>query len=443
MLRRLWRGWRGQAPTDPEADFRRAMGHFECGQFDLAIVLLEPLAERLPVFPEACNLLGLLIAREQARFEEGAMLVRRAITAKPALREARANLGWILTELGEFNEGIQCLDDLLQESPDDHEVRLMRATANLKRGVFRKGWRDYEARHHSPTAIANPYPYPLWDGRPAPQSTLLVVAEQGVGDQIMFASCLGEARKRVGGMLVECHPHLVPLLRRAFPGDRIGARPEGRGIPGWGDEGKIDLQIAIGSLPQIFRNDWEEYPRHAGYIAADPERVLYWHGRLRELGPGLKVGLSWRGGTVGTRRSLRSIEPGTLAPLLRQPVHFINLQYGSSEPDISAFGAIKDAKFVHWPDALGSFDETAALVVALDLVISVCTAIIHLAGALGRPVWILTPATPEWRYLSTGTVLPWYPSARLFRQKRAFEWDEVVERAALALTEHRLYMSPK
>jgi tetratricopeptide (TPR) repeat protein len=431
---------RRQAPSDPYAQFQRALAHFARGQFDLSIALLEPLEKVLPVYAEACNLLGLLIAREQGRFDEGAVLVRRALAARPALHEARANLGWILTELGEFNEGMQCLDDLLQESPDNHEVRLMRATANLKHGFFSKGWRDYEARHHSSTAIANPYPYPLWNGSPAPQATLLVVAEQGVGDQIMFASCLGEARVRVGGMLIESHPHLVPLLRRAFPGDRIGTRSEGRAPPDWAGGGKIDMQIPIGSLPQFFRNNLEEFPRHTGYFAADPERVLYWSGRLQELGPGLKVGLSWRGGTVGTRRSLRSIQPEVLAPLLRQPVHFINLQYGSSEPDISAFGAIKDAKFVHWPDALDNFDETAALVVALDLVISVCTAVIHLAGALGRPVWILTPASPEWRYLSAGSTLPWYPSVRLFRQRNAFEWDEVVERVALALTEHRLPM---
>lgn len=443
MLRRLWRGLRRKAPSDPEADFRRALAYFKRGQFDMSIALLEPLVERLPIHAEACNLLALLIAREQARFEEGAVLARRAIAAKPALHEAQANLGWILTELGQFNAGMQCLDTLLEEFPDDHEVRLMRATANLKQGFFEAGWCDYGARHHSATAVASPYHFPLWDGSPSPKSTLLVVAEQGVGDQIMFASCLGDARARVGSMLVECHPHLVPLLQRTFPGDKIGTRAEGHSSPGWVEAGNIDLQIPIGSLPQFFRNAGEDFPRHTGYLAADPERVLYWSERLRELGPGLKVGLSWRGGTAGTRRPLRSIEPESLAPLLQQPVHFINLQYGSTQTDRRAFDALRDAKFVHWADALDSFDETAALVVALDLVISVCTTVIHLAGALGRPVWILTPASPEWRYLSAGTTLPWYPSARLFRQKRAFEWGEVIDRVTLALPEHRSRVSHK
>ena len=388
-------------------------------------------------------MLGLVLAREQARFEEGAALVRCAIEANPALREARANLGWILTELGEMDEGMQCLDSLLDEFPQDHEARLMRATANLKYGRFAAGWRDFEARHHSVTAIANPYRYPVWDGSRQVQSTLLVIAEQGIGDQIMFASCLGHARSLVGRILIECHPYLVPLLQRAFPLDQIGSRAGGQSPPKWATAPKIDLQLPIGSLPQFFRNTPEDFPRHAGYLSADPARVRYWSERLKALGPGLKVGLSWRGGTVNSRRSLRSIEPQSLVPLLQQPVHFINLQYDSSEADRAALGAVKDARFVHWSEALDGYDETAALVVALDLVISVCTAVIHLTGALGRPVWILTPATPEWRYLGAGATLPWYPSARLIRQKCAFEWAEVVERAAFELSDYRSRRSNK
>lgn len=443
MLRRLWRGLRPQMPADPEVDFRRAVVHFEHRHFDMVIALLEPLVERLPVHAAACNLLGLVIAREQARLEDGIALIRRAIEANPSLLEARANLGWLLTELGEVDEGMRCLNRLLTDFPGDHEVRLMRATANLKRGLFAAGWPDYEARHHSTTAVASPYPYPLWDGSPNAQSTLLVIAEQGVGDQIMFASCLADARMHVGRMLIECHAHLVPLLQRAFPSDKVGTRTLGQPIPDWAGTQKIDFQLPIGSLPQFFRTKSGDFPRHAGYLGADPARVRYWSERLRALGPGMKVGLSWRGGTAGTRRTLRSIEPESMAALLRQPVHFINLQYASSEADRAVFGALKDARFVHWADALDSYDETAALVVALDLVISVCTAVIHLAGALGRPVWILTPLTPEWRYLGSGTMLPWYPSGRLFRQEHAFDWDEVVDRAALELTDYRTRMSNK
>ena len=127
-----------------------------------------------------------------------------------------------------------------------------------------------------------------------------------------------------------------------------------------------------------------------------------------------------------------------IEPLFGAGGSFINLQYGTTEAELLAFARLKakGANFIHWPDALESYEETAALVVALDLVISVCTAVIHLAGALGQQVWILVPSAPEWRYLASGEVLPWYPSARLFRQKEPFAWDEVLERVARELDAH-------
>lgn len=390
------------------------------------IALLEAVVDRSPRHAAACNMLGLVLARERGRFEEGAHYLRCAVEANPALYEARSNLGWVLTELGQLDEGLQCLDALLAEFPGHHEARLMRATANLKNGRFAAGWGDYDARHHSATAIASPYAYPVWDGSRQAQASLLVTAEQGVGDQIMFASCLAQARGRVGRILVECHPHLVPLLRRVFPSDRVGVRGAEPSPPAWTAGSNIDLQIPIGSLPRFFRNTPADFPQHGGYLFADPVRVRYWRERLDALGPGVKVGLSWRGGTVNSRRSLRSIDPAELSRLLEHPGYFVNLQYGSSGPDLQAFGRLVGSRFVHWPEALDNYDETAALVVALDLVVSVCTAVIHLAGALGRPVWVLTPASPEWRYMQAGPGMPWYPSARLFRQRHAFEWESVL-----------------
>jgi tetratricopeptide (TPR) repeat protein len=424
---------RPAAPSDPEMDFKRALGHYARRQFDAVIVLLESVVERAPAHAGALNMLGLVLARERARFDEGAAYLRRAVEASPHLREARSNLGWVLTEMGELDEGLRCLNSLLAEFPEDHDARLMRATANLKYGRFAEGWRDYDARHHSESAIANPYDFPLWDGSVQAGSTLLVTAEQGVGDQIMFASCLAEARARVGRLLIECHPHLVPLLQRAFPFDKVGTRVAEASLPPWVADARINLQIPFGSLPQYFRNKAADFPRHAGYLRANPARVQYWKGRLDALRPGLKVGLSWRGGTANSRRSLRSIEPEGLTPMFQQPACFVNLQYGSTEADIAVFRELAGARFVHWPEALDDYDETAALVVALDLVVSVCTAVIHLAGALGQPVWVLAPAIPEWRYLSSGSVLPWYPSARLFRQQRVFAWDDVVADATREL----------
>jgi tetratricopeptide (TPR) repeat protein len=434
MLRRLWRGWRGESAKDPDADFLRARHHFESRQYDLVVAVLESVTARNPVHAEALNMLGLVLAREFGRFAEGAVLVRRAVEVMPAFREAQANLGWMLTELGNVDEGIVCLDRLLEVDPDDHEARLMRSTALLKAGRFAEGWPDYESRNQSVTALASPYEFPVWNGESNASVTLLVTAEQGIGDQIMFSSCLRDARPRVGSLLIECHPYLVPLLQRAFPRDRVGVRDRDGKLPEWAGGADVDAQLPMGSLPGLFRNDINSFPRHTGYLRANPDRVKFWEGRLQSLGPGLKAGLSWKGGTVISRRSLRSLAPEMLSPLLSKPGFFINLQYGSTEAELAEFAGLGGAgKFVHWPYALESYEETAALIVALDLVISVCTAVIHLAGALGRPVWILTPSAPEWRYLGAGETLPWYPSARLFRQEEPFLWTEVLERVAVEL----------
>ncbi len=413
--------------ADPDADFLRAKHHFEKRQYDMVVALLESVTARAPAHAQALNMLGLVLARECGRFEEGAALVRRAIEVMPSFREARANLGWILTEMGRVDEGIACLDRLLEADAGDHEARLMRAVAKLKAGRFAAGWSDYESRHQSVTAMPNPYRFPVWGGASNACTTLLVIAEQGIGDQIMFASCLGDARPLVGRMLIECHPYLVPILQRAFPLDRVGSRA-GEGRPDWASGERVDAQLPMGSLPRLFRKSINDFPRHGGYLKADPVRVEYWRARLQALGPGVKAGISWKGGTVTSRRSLRSLEPEMFAPLWAGPGYFVNLQYGSTESELVAFARLRGASFIHWPEALENYEETAALVVALDLVVSVCTAVIHLAGALGRPVWILTPSAPEWRYLGAGESLPWYPSARLFRQREAFVWGEVIER---------------
>ncbi len=195
----------------------------------------------------------------------------------------------------------------------------------------------------------------------------------------------------------------------------------------------IDFHVTAGSVPRQFRRSADAFPRHNGYLRPDPGRVQYWRQRLAELGPGPKVGISWRGGMPSTSRGLRSIDLPVWAPLLRSPsIHFVSLQYGDTASELDRL-LCDDGIPVHsWREPIDDLDETAALVCALDLVVSVCTAVIHLSGALGRPVWILVPSSAEWRYGAAGEAMPWYPSARLFRQRTAGQWEPVlhdVERA--------------
>lgn len=418
-------------PGHPDAAYALALWHHGRGEYDEALELLHPLADLHPIQRDACNLLGLILARELGRFEEGERLLRRALEPDPRWPVALSNLGWILMEKGDYARGLELLDAVLARDPDDQETRLARGYMKLKHGDFDGGWRDFEARHHSRFALARVTGFERWDGAPMPDRTLLISAEQGLGDQIMFASCFGDAIARSGRCIIECNPKLLRLFQRSFPGAAVipepavaesGARPV--------QVQTVDRQIPMGSLPGLFRRREEEFPRHAGYLRAAPERVVYWRARLDELGPGPKIGVSWRGGIATTRRHLRSFAPEEFLPVLRQPARFISLQYGDCNDELSALARGHGVVLPHWQDALDDYDETAALVCALDLVLSVCTAVIHLAGALGRPVWVLVPAIAEWRYLDHGEALPWYPSARLFRQAAPGPWRDLIATVA-------------
>jgi len=184
-----------------------------------------------------------------------------------------------------------------------------------------------------------------------------------------------------------------------------------------------------------------DFPQHTGYLKADPERVTKWRKKLAELGPGMKVGISWRGGTHNTRSPLRSIALERWDAIFSIPgVCFVNLQYtGEAESEINALAEMRGNRVAYWPEAIADYEETAALVSALDLTLSVCTAVVHLAGALGRPVWVMAPYSPEWRYGRSGDTMPWYPTARILRQERFGEWDTVLEAVAARL--HKLSRS--
>ena len=177
-----------------------------------------------------------------------------------------------------------------------------------------------------------------------------------------------------------------------------------------------DYHVPMSGLGEFLRGSAAAFPAHAGYLAANPSRRLHWRTRLTALGPGLRVGISWRGGTDRTDRRLRSIPLEQWQPILRLPgVRFVSLQYGDCRQEVEAMRA-KGVSIVHWQEPVDDLDECAALLCELDLVVSVTTTVIHLAGALARPVWVLVPARPGWRYLLEGERLPWYPSARLWRQ---------------------------
>ena len=409
--------------------------HLSRERYDDAVGLLERAVELDPLNIPAQNNLGYTYVKLEQYDRALEVFSRLCRDTHRSLLWPRLNLGNALDHTGRVDEAEEIYDRILEVEPHNFAARWNRAHNLLARGEFARGWREYEYRFQV-EGVWHPrlVPFPPWKGEPLAGKTLLISAEQGLGDQIMFSSCLKEVAAQAERVILECDHRLAALLQRSFPEVRvIGSRHEL--IPPWlRDVGTPDYHVPAGSLPGRFRNTPADFPRHNGYLVADPDKVAHWRNRLDALGPGLKIGLSWRGGTSGTRRLLRSLTLHDLLPMLRiSGCRFVSLQYGDVAQELEEFRAESGFEVSHWQDAIDDYDETAALVTALDMTVSVCTAVIHLNGALGKTVWIMVPYVAEWRYGRSGEGMPWYPSARLFRQDERGEWEPVLAEVTAAL----------
>jgi tetratricopeptide (TPR) repeat protein len=336
----------------------------------------------------------------------------------------RLNVGAIHQHLAHFDEAHAILSNLVSERPGDHVARWYLCQLDLLQGRWSEGWANYRARFASGASPYRPMPYQPWAGQPLADEPLLVLADEGLGDEIMFASCLPDLRSRVAHCIVECEPRLRRLFERSFPDIHFVATQRENSTNWLAGLPEPRMQVCAGDLPAYFRASDAAFPKHDGYLQADPERVAYWRARLREtLGDKPAIGISWRGGAVGTRTRARSIDSADWAPILAVPdVGFVNLQYGQYQSERARLESEHGVAIHDFPEAIADYDETAALVAALDLVVTVCTAVVHLTGALGKPAWILTPLSPGWRYTADRTSMPWYPSTRIFRQEAFGDW---------------------
>lgn len=413
-----------------------------------------------------CNL-G-LACRDLEQLDEAEAALRRAVAIDPQPSTAWLNLGMVLQDLGRLDEALDALqraEDRAAEDPDlkaalsalwlrrgdaaaaqraaeeglqidsgHADLRLALAHAQLAQGNFGDGWRNYEARLRSNASPQRRFAFPQWGGEDLAGKSVLVYREQGLGDEIMFASCLGELVRSGARCLVDCDPRLRPLLRRSFPDVEVVEDIDALELGHVTGGRTIDACLPIGSLPSIFRTSRAAFEPARAYLLADARKASRWRERLATLGPGRTIGIAWRGGLYKTGRALRSLALDELLPLFRlQGVHWINLQHRDEGAERERMEREHGVQLTTWNEALQDLDETAALVSELDLVVTVCSSIVHLAGALGRPVWTLTPAAPAWRYFLAGDSLPWYPAVRLFRQRASGDWPPVVDDIAAAL----------
>ncbi len=360
---------------------------------------------------------------------------RKALTYRADRPDIHVTLGSALFALGKTDEAVAAYQCALDVYPDFPDAQFHMGLIHLMRGEYRAGWQGFEQRfRRAKNKIMRPC-LPPWDGSSLQGRNLLVMREQGLGDEIMFSSCYQQVVNAAQHCVFECDPRLQQLFTRSFPGGVFYPLADLHTTAQTDPGITIDARIYAGSLPYHLRGSASDFPVHQGYLKPDPERVAHWRTQLSSLGAGLKVGISWRGGTVFTHRERRTLSLQALLPVLSVPgVHWVNLQYGKRADEIAELKSGGDIVIVDWPEAIdGSYDETAALVSALDLVISVCTSVVHLTGALGKSVWVMTALVPEWRYGLGGSSMLWYPAARLFRQTAQGVWDPVIGSVEQAL----------
>lgn len=423
---------------------------FAPGRFDLLIRLFRTLG-RLGMHPEALRIAEraiiengenhhtwhlLAISRYGVADMQGAVeACQKALLHDAGRPEAHVTLGSAFFALGRVADATAAYQCALAIDPDFPDARFHIGLIRLMTGEYREGWQGFEQRFRRGKSRATRPCLPPWDGTSLRGRNVLIMREQGLGDEIMFSSCYPQLISQARRCFIECDPRLEKLFARSFP-EAAFCPLENLETTVQTDPGAaIDVRVYAGSLPQYSRQTLEDFPAHDGYLEADSLRTAYWRARLESLGAGLKVGISWCGGTVFTHRARRTLSLETLLPVLSVPgVHWINLQYGRRDREITELRETKGIDIVDWPEAIdGDYDETAALVSALDLVISVCTSVVHLTGALGRPAWVMTALVPEWRYGLGGSTMPWYPRVRLFRQVTQGGWDSVISEIELEL----------
>ena len=350
------------------------------------------------------------------------------------------NLCGLYVNQGAPEKAIEYADRGLALDPKNLGIKVNRGFAYLEQAKWREGWEGWANVYDNGDRHRRHYAgIPDWDGSPG--KTVIVWGDQGVGDEIFFASCLKDMAQTCKKVILDCHPRLEHLFRRSFPDFEVHGDRKTMTELEWLNDCGADASTAFSDLPRFFRNHDDDWGDGAPYLIASDE---YKRPGERWDGP-LHVGLSWTGGVKKTRMDLRSMPLDALVPILtaRPNVQFYSLQYtGTAAREVCELEERTGIRISHFPgwvetSSCFDYDRTASFAKSLDLIITVATTTHHLGGALGVPTWTLVSNKPNWKYQLTGETLPWYRSVRLFRQKPEEKWAPVIGRVAGALAAWR------
>lgn len=387
--------------------------------------------DRDPWHTEAINMYGILLHRD-GRLADAADVFARA--EELGSKVAASNRGNSLLEMGRLDEALRAHEKAVDDAPESAGALYNLALTRLRLGDWERGWVDYEARWHFREVFRTPrvFDRPRWRGEPLGGRRILLHAEQGLGDTIQFCRYVTLVAARGGEVILQVQPAVerlmvsLPVVQAGLAEvARLGERPPA-----------FDLECPLMSLPAVFATTAETAPWPGPYLGVSRLPASEKRAQWADLGEGPRVGLAWAGNPNYKADSQRSTKLGALLPLLETPgVHWISLQKGAPAGQMHSL----PPGVTIWDGCSQDRDlaETAALVATLDLVVTTDTSIAHLAGAMGKPVWVLLPYRADWRWMEQTAATPWYPTARLFRQQAPGDWVSLAGQVSRELSSFR------
>ena len=396
----------------------------QLGRFDEALAQYDAVLAAQPSHAETHFNRGTTLAK-LGRQHDAIAAYDRALALRPNYVKALTNRGIALQACNRHQESLANLGQVLAIDKDNADAHHNEGLALLTLGDYRRGFEKYEWRwQRSGMPPRRRLGKPLWLGEyPLGRKTILLHAEQGLGDTIHFARYAPLLARTGAKVVLEVQPELTRLLARVEGVAGVVAR--GEPLP------DFDVHCPVGSLPRALRTEPASIPADVPYLTASAERIAKWRGRIEAL-PSPRIALAWAGSAAHANDRNRSLALSRLAPLFAlEGASFVSIQRELRSEDAELLA--RTPRLTHIGDELDDFEDTAAVAALVDVVISVDTSVVHLAGAMGRPTWILVPFCPDWRWMLEREDSPWYPTARLFRQPTLGDWDSVVGRVKDAL----------
>jgi Flp pilus assembly protein TadD len=423
---RCWREVLRLFPDHPDVHNSLGIALAEQDRLDVAVGHFERAARLKPYFPEAYSNRALALVG-LGRFEEAEAVAGQALRLRPGYPDAANHLGLALLKQGRLEEAMSWFNEALRLRPDHAETHKNRAICWLLQGDYARGWPEFEWRWKCKDFVPRRFPQPPWDGSPLDGRTILLHAEQGLGDTLQFIRYAPLVKQRGGNLLLECPPAMHRLLASCRGIDQFHAKG--------GPRPAFDVHAALMSLPGLLGTTLQTVPAEIPYVFAEPALVEKWRQELASVS-GFKIGINWKGSPRYRADQQRRVPLAAFAPLARLPgVKLFSLQKGFGTEELAQVAGQFEVTDLgpRMEEEADAFIHTAAVMKNLDLIVTSDTAVPHLAGALGVPVWIALPHVPDWRWKMDREDSPWYPTARLFRQKRSGDWADMFERIAIEL----------